>query len=130
MEDGALRATVKQLEAWNALLTHPSSTARRRVYIFNPSWKGDLRAAQRRQRPLDLLEGQRVVLVRGNWTRDRDLRTVAWVIELGRAERSLLALVDGSTHAAANRLAKGLAATRGTDAELLEVIRRWLPEAR
>ena len=127
MDDGALRATVKQLESWTVLRTHPSSTARRRVYMFNPSWTRDLRAAQRRRRPLDLLDGQRVVLVRGKWTQNHDLRAVAWVAELGREERSLLALVDGSTAAAANRLAQALNAAGGADAELLEVIRRWLP---
>lgn len=124
MEDGALRSTVKQLKTWTVLYLDRTSTPKRQVYAFSSAWKKDLREAQRHQRPVELLEGQRALLVHGHSKEGPDLLNLAWVVEFERQNRSLLALLDGTSAVSATRLRQSLQED-GAEVDLLQVSARW-----
>lgn len=104
MEDGALRSTVKQLKLWAVLDLDESSTPGRRVYAFSPDWESDLREAQQRQRPVELLEGQRALLIQDVALREPELLHTGWVVEFERQNQALVALLDGTSASSAARI--------------------------
>jgi hypothetical protein len=119
MEDGALRGTVKQMKDWTVLLEAPGSNSRRRVYHFSSAWDPELAEAVRRHRPLDLLTGQRAVLLDAAPPADAQLDDVSWVLEFDGGERSLLAVADDADGSAAS--IRRQLQERGLEAARLEV---------